>query len=287
MTSCAVTHLLALDIDGTLLTREYRLPCETRDAVKRARQHGVIVALATARSPAGVTTVLFDLGDVDYAVCLGGSLILRRVDGAWVNALAKVNGMVLTRDVLVQIFAACHELGLSFAAFTESEAFIEALDPLLAKEFGLTNDPYVAGRVEENDAPVFKVLAISDMAETEKLDRLANVLGSEVSAAKSHVNYLEIGPRGATKGSGLAVLAASLGLSAKDAAAIGDGENDLPMFAWAGTAIAMGNAPASVQAACTWTTASCEEAGVALAIDRLLAERWVSQENALGEVHKS
>ena len=66
-----------------------------------------------------------------------------------------------------------------------------------------------------------------------------------------------------------------------------DGENDLPMFAWAGTAIAMGNAPASVQAACTWTTASCEEAGVALAIDRLLAERWVSQENALGEVHKS
>ena len=48
MTSCAATHLLALDIDGTLLTREYRLPCETRDAVKRARQHGVIVALATA-----------------------------------------------------------------------------------------------------------------------------------------------------------------------------------------------------------------------------------------------
>lgn len=287
MTIRAATHLLALDVDGTLLTRDYRLPDATRDAVQRARQQGVIVALATARSPAGVTTVLSDLGDVDYTVCLGGSLILRRVDGAWVNAFADADGTVLTRDVLGRIVAACRHFGLSFAAFTEAEAYIDALDPLLANEFGLTNDPYVAGHVDEIDAQVFKVLAISDKTETEKLDHLTTLLGSDVSAAKSHANYLEIGPRGATKGSGLAALATSLGISATDGAAIGDGENDLPMFAWAGTAIAMGNAPASVRAACKWTTASCEEAGVALAIDRLLAEGWSFKGNAQGEVQQS
>ncbi len=65
-------------------------------------------------------------------------------------------------------------------------------------------------------------------------------------------------------------LAADLGVGPEAMAAVGDGPNDLGMFAHVGTAVAMANASDAVKAAATWVTASNREDGLALAIDRLL-----------------
>lgn len=81
---------------------------------------------------------------------------------------------------------------------------------------------------------------------------------------------VEVNPKGVTKATGLQSVCDSLGLINSDIIAIGDGLNDLSMMAWAGVAIAMGNALTEVKAVATWVTDECIEDGVARAIQSIL-----------------
>ncbi|MDP9024495.1 MAG: HAD hydrolase family protein [Candidatus Eremiobacteraeota bacterium] len=52
--------------------------------------------------------------------------------------------------------------------------------------------------------------------------------------------------------------------------AIGDSRNDVPMLRWAGVGVAMGNALPEVKESVRYVTATNDEHGVALAIDRFV-----------------
>jgi len=83
---------------------------------------------------------------------------------------------------------------------------------------------------------------------------------------------LEVMPAGISKASGVAELAAMDGLGAGDVIAFGDMPNDIPMLAWAGHGVAMGNADPAAIAAADEVTAPNTEDGLA----RVL-ERWWGQ----------
>jgi len=52
--------------------------------------------------------------------------------------------------------------------------------------------------------------------------------------------------------------------------AIGDSRNDVPMLRWAGLGVAMGNAQPEVKQSVRFVTASNDDDGVALAIERFV-----------------
>ncbi len=86
----------------------------------------------------------------------------------------------------------------------------------------------------------------------------------------NHGRFLQATAWEATKGQGLLQLLEHLGIAPADAVAMGDDLPDVDMFRLVGTSIAMGNAPTALQDEATWVTASSDEDGVALAIERLL-----------------
>jgi hydroxymethylpyrimidine pyrophosphatase-like HAD family hydrolase len=61
-----------------------------------------------------------------------------------------------------------------------------------------------------------------------------------------------------------------LGLQAQNVMAIGDNFNDVEMIEYAGTGIAMGNAPEAVKALANWVAPDVEDDGAAAAIERFL-----------------
>jgi hydroxymethylpyrimidine pyrophosphatase-like HAD family hydrolase len=73
-----------------------------------------------------------------------------------------------------------------------------------------------------------------------------------------------------SKASGVALLAADLGLTMQDVVAVGDGENDLPMLEAAGLGVAMGNASEYVRARADAVVRGHDEDGVAEAIERFV-----------------
>ena len=85
---------------------------------------------------------------------------------------------------------------------------------------------------------------------------------------------MEFLPKGVSKGTGLRVLASRLKLRAKDAVVFGDAENDIPMFEWAGTSVAMPHAWPTAKAKATFTgPVGPKETALALAVDAVLQSR--------------
>ena len=81
---------------------------------------------------------------------------------------------------------------------------------------------------------------------------------------------MEINAAGVDKGAGLLALAEQLGLPASALMACGDGGNDTAMVAAAGLGVAMANAFPEVKAAARFITASNNEDGVALAVEKFV-----------------
>jgi len=82
--------------------------------------------------------------------------------------------------------------------------------------------------------------------------------------------WLDIAPEGVSKAHGLRVVAEALGIPASQVLAVGDGRNDLEMFAWAGRSVAMGQAPPEVQDAADQVCADVYEDGLADVLEELL-----------------
>jgi hypothetical protein len=85
---------------------------------------------------------------------------------------------------------------------------------------------------------------------------------------------LEMSARGVTKASALAELCTEQGVPAADVIAFGDMPNDLPMLIWAGRSYGVANAHPIVLAAVGHHTASNDDDGVALILERLFPDRY-------------
>jgi len=85
----------------------------------------------------------------------------------------------------------------------------------------------------------------------------------------SRDGLLEISAAGISKATTLAEVVARTSHAANDVVAFGDMPNDLPMLAWAGHSVAVANAHPEVLALVDEVTASNDDDGVALVLERL------------------
>ncbi|UYG15497.1 Cof-type HAD-IIB family hydrolase [Brachybacterium huguangmaarense] len=116
---------------------------------------------------------------------------------------------------------------------------------------------------EEVREPVLKLALSCPRDATEAIrTQLSEALPPGCTATSSGHGSIDIVPTGSNKGTALAWLGNRLGIRRDHMVAFGDGGNDLEMLAYAGTGIAMANAPASVRATSDRVTGSNDEAGV-------------------------
>jgi hydroxymethylpyrimidine pyrophosphatase-like HAD family hydrolase len=80
----------------------------------------------------------------------------------------------------------------------------------------------------------------------------------------------EVLRKDASKWAAILHLAELWGIDAAEICAVGDDMNDVPMLRGAGLGVAMGHAPALVQAAADHVTADHDNDGVALVVDQIL-----------------
>lgn len=102
-------------------------------------------------------------------------------------------------------------------------------------------------------------------------ERLAVAVGLDPAVYHVEPGYngwIDIGPAGITKATGLDVIARHYGVASADTVVFGDAANDLPMFAWAGHAVALGQASDTVKAAADEIAPSVTDDGVATVLRR-------------------
>ena len=77
MSKARRARLLVIDVDGTLLTTDYRLTAVTRRSVQQVSDQGVQVVLASARSPRALHPLMEELSITGLAICYTGALTCR------------------------------------------------------------------------------------------------------------------------------------------------------------------------------------------------------------------
>jgi Cof subfamily protein (haloacid dehalogenase superfamily) len=260
---------VALDVDGTVLPPDHVIAPSTIAAVAAARAAGVHVVLASSRGPVALEPVQDALGLSDeWFIGYQGALVARESDGG-LDVLSEIRiDPAAAREAEDRALAA----GLSIGRYVGSRLRARELTPALRLEASQTGEQLILSTPAEadDDDPPHKLMVIADgEPQMAALAALADTLPGTVTATMSHPGFLEITARGVDKASGIAPLAARLELPLEAIAAVGDGPNDLGLFAAVGHPIAMGQARAEVRAAATWVTAGVTEDGVARALTHL------------------
>ena len=262
-----LAQLVALDVDGTVVDRDGKLTERVRTAVRAVVDSGRHVVIATGRSLVATLPVLDQLSLLTgYAVTSNGAVTVRLdptlADGYEIVEVVTFDpapALRLLREHLPQAVYAVEDLGLGFrltAPFPNDELIgrlrIVPFEELLS-------------------APATRVVVRSPEHTPEDFLELVERLGLHGgSYAVGWTAWLDIAPDGVSKAHGLAVAAAALGVDAADALAVGDGRNDVEMFAWAGRSVAMGQAPEEVKALADEVCAEVEGDGLADVLEALL-----------------
>jgi Cof subfamily protein (haloacid dehalogenase superfamily) len=259
-------QLVACDLDGTVVRSDGTISPRTREALARVEESGATLVLVTGRPPRWLHPVAEETGHRGLAICANGALVYD------LHGEKVVESFLLDAATLRTAIAALRE-GIPDAAFgvEYGTSFAHERSYVLRWDVGGPSVEIVdADRLVER--PAAKLLLRHERREADDLlaaarDVLQDLVEVTHSSA-SGAGLLEISALGVSKASTLARLCAERGVPPSGVLAFGDMPNDLPMLAWAGTAYAMANAHPDVLAAVHRHTASNDDDGVAVVLER-------------------
>lgn len=257
--------LLCVDLDGTLLTDEKKINKQDIEALRRAADRGLKIALVTGRMPAATEPIARELGIPCIMACNAGTYILE--EGQCIHA------EYLTVDAMKRIYEKVKAFGIPLWIFWDKKWFVTAKDSFVKAEEEIVQYTSEVASVEElafkwekEKAGPNKVLV---GAESTLVKKVYEALRDQqdVDMACSSLNYLEIFPKGINKGKALSLICGKKGFRKEETIAFGDQELDVPMLEEAGIAVAMGNAIDKLKSKADFITKTNNEAGIAYALD--------------------
>jgi len=260
-------RLLVADVDGTLVTQAKVLTPRAIAAVARLRVAGILFALTSGRPPRGMQMLIPPLELDTPLAAFNGGLI---VD----PDMTVITQRVIPDPLVPEIVAALDDAGLDVWIYRGADWFVRTADaPHVARETATVQfSPSVVSDFAGLETGIAKVVGVSD--DHEAIAAASAVVraefGAHVSAARSQPYYLDVTHPDANKGGVVTFLAGHYGIPAEQIATIGDMPNDVLMFTRSGVSIAMGQADAEVHRAAHYVTASNDDEGFALAVERFI-----------------
>jgi Cof subfamily protein (haloacid dehalogenase superfamily) len=260
---------IATDLDGTLLTSNHEISPRTERALRQAMARGVQVILATGKTAGSRERPVRQLGLTTPGVYSQG-LVLLNGDGS-VRERRDLDPDIARTTI--QYAEAC---GCNIVVVAEGGARVLSNRASTLTAFMVAHhepEPELINPLSTiaDTTPITKLLI---EAEPGRIPDIRAALHAHLNGAATLVQsmpqLLEILPPGASKGDGLRRLLAGEGIDPRHVLALGDAENDIEMLQLAGIGVAMGNAPQDVKDAADYVTASNDEDGVALAVERFV-----------------
>ena len=269
-------RLIALDLDGTLLTEDKRLSPRNRAALDKAAEAGIEIVPATGRLYRALPEDIRALPFLRRVIAMNGAAVLdlEREETLYAAEIPAEEAIGIMRFLDGQdVIYDCYYDGSAY--MTES---LKARAGEYTSGFPLKSlrelrvpVPELKAFLRERGGGVQKIQFYArTLALRQTLLRELPERFSQIVATSSLPDNVELNHFSANKGDALLFLAAHLGFEREQVMAFGDGLNDVPMLRAAGTGVAMGNASPEALAAADRVTADNEHDGVAEVIEALL-----------------
>ena len=267
-------RLIAVDLDGTLLSSDGATVHERNiRALRRAAEKGAKIVLASGRSLVMMEDAAEQLGCVNYIISsLGGTVTdyaTRKIlDEKGIDPDKRRAILEVLRPFKPLIEVYCDNRIYAEQAILTAHPPVSDFDFLRARYDDTVEDLETA--IGERMTEKLDVDFIPDDETMELIRTRVEALGDLCVLAYPGDGYIEISHIGATKGNALRFLCRHLGIDAGEVLALGDSDNDVDMFEWAGCAVAMARASAMARQAADRVTGSNNDGGVGQAVEELM-----------------
>jgi Cof subfamily protein (haloacid dehalogenase superfamily) len=280
-------NVVAIDMDGTLLHSKKYISEQNARALNRLRAEGHKLVIATGRGIEDVEHLLEDAGvKADGIVSLNGAIVNQGRSVVYEN--------VMEKETALRVVQSLEDFGVYFHAYTNKgmfympkgwQYFMEDAHELVKEEDDYEDrmaafkrkEEYNTGRfhmhqlrsledIEAEDVHVYKFLMLSPLEDKLAAVRSAWKIRQDVSITSSGRDNLEFMHPNTEKGAGLHHLRIQAGWEDAVTFAIGDNFNDVSMFRYADTAIAMENSEQDVKLLADEETSHNDDHGVAQAV---------------------
>jgi Cof subfamily protein (haloacid dehalogenase superfamily) len=270
-------RLLALDIDGTILDSNGQIPEANREAIGRAIEAGVEVALATGRRY-DFARPIFEQLPSPLTLILSNGAIVKTCDGETLMRSLLPRG--IARDVLARVPEHRESAAVVFDRPREGQVVFEAIDWQHPRHhrFFAANRPFLTEVVPLEDCLTEDPIQVMFSGGCQDMRSLFGQLQDapeDYSVALTEYMHrdfsmVDIVRAGCSKGSALRAWSQHRGFAPIEVMAMGDNLNDLQMLEFAGTPVLMGNALQELKARGWAVTATNDDAGVARAIEEYI-----------------
>lgn len=268
-------HIIALDLDGTLLNSNKELSSGNLAALERAASAGIEIVPTTGRFYNGMPEIIRKLPFIRYAITINGAQVADLQTGEVIYRAE------IPWEQAVEVMTFLDELSVIYDCFQDNAGWMtgalkkridsEVADPHYRKMLHELRQsvPDLKEVLRERKRGVQKVQFFTDRPELrlqmlkELPQRFADVVVSSSTPENVEINNIR-----ANKGQALRALAKHMGVDEKATIAFGDGLNDLSMLRDAGVGVAMANAGDQVKTEADWITLSCDQDGVAYGIKK-------------------
>lgn len=268
--------LFAIDLDWTLLNKEKSISQKNKELIKKAYNMGYYIILCSGRILKGILSYARELGITHSVIACNGSIIYD------INQNKYLLNVPLELDSSIQIFNICQSEGIYFHYYCFDTMVAKALD--FSSKFYFERNKILPDEdkikiivensidyLKSNWAGISKFVIIDNSIE--KVDYIRKIIEKNVrnvETTKSDSNILEVMKKGVNKKVALNYLCNILGVKKEEVVALGDNENDIEMFKWAGYSIAMSNAIDELKSFSDLIVDNSSNEGVAEGIEKIL-----------------
>ncbi|WP_269431643.1 Cof-type HAD-IIB family hydrolase [Bacillus sp. JCM 19034] len=237
-----VIRLVAIDMDGTLLSKDHSISEENRRAIQEAQQQGIHIVISTGRTRMTLDPIIKDLPLDSFLITVNGSEI-------WDQSGNLVERKTLPTNLVEYMWSLKEKHNTYCWAASVGRVW---------------RDEFPAEDIHAHEWMKFGFDIDDEDVRSLIYDDLSKLGTLEIT--NSSPTNLEINSIGVNKAKAIKTVCDQLGFTMDQVMAIGDSLNDLAMIQEAGVGVAMGNAQDLVKEAANWITSSHEEDGVAKAI---------------------
>lgn len=266
VTSAEDLRLIAVDMDGTLLDAEGRVPDALWPLLEELRERDIHFAPASGRQLATLQEAFPDHRDELVFIAENGGYVVR--------AGEEVSSVAMDRDVVDAVLARLADLAasedLGVVLCGKASAYIERTDAAFADEAAtyyarLSHVPALA----DVDDQILKI-AVYGFAGGERVAAALADVRETHQVVVSGAHWVDVMNPGVNKGVALTALQRALGVGPENTAAFGDYLNDLEMLDAAHLSFAMAGAHPDVVDRARFRAPSHTEEGVITTIRGLL-----------------
>lgn len=260
--------LIALDLDGTLLSSDKTISEANKAALQAAREQGAYIVLTTGRPLQAIGPFLEELdllGENQYSITFNGGLVQE-------NTGRVLDQIGFSYQDVETIYQLTQDLGLPLDAIRGGDVYsLTAERPSLYPSCNPALNHMTSSFSDLKQEGIFNkaVTATDQDFLDQQIARIPADFYEKFEIFKSRPILLEWSPKGVHKAAGLSKLIAHLGIHQEEVMACGDEGNDLSMIEWAGLGMAMANATDEIKAAANLVLPKTnDQDGIAWAIEK-------------------